>query len=164
MHSYVVPNRVVFCEVVGQNLITFIPEYVEVFFPDPITHPIQYHVNSSGYLAVQFTMLFAAELSFPTEVGGWGWPISCRDVSIEVAFWQFLNNPLSSSSVAKYMTLRIILHLTCIGPFAGVLCFVLICFLLGHRYLFNSENPQVAYTVVLISNYCHCKICELDSF
>ena len=61
---------------------------VEVVFPDSIFHQIKYHVNSSIYymFAIPFVIMFAAEFYFATGVGGCGWPISCREVHIEVVF------------------------------------------------------------------------------
>ena len=50
---------------------------------------------------LQFAMLVATELYVGTGVGGCGWTIYAREVHIEFAFWQFLNNPPYSNSVAE---------------------------------------------------------------
>ena len=84
-----VPNRVVFCKLAGQFFLTFLPEYMELVFPDPIRHPMKYNVNISEpfLLDVLFTMIFYAEFSDTTGVGGCIWSISCSAVRIEVEFY-----------------------------------------------------------------------------
>ena len=69
--------------------------------------------------AVLFMMLFATVLFVATGVGGYEWPISARAVRMDVAFWQFSNNPPNSASVADAMTFLMMLHSTCTGPFSG---------------------------------------------
>ena len=74
-------------------------------------------------------MLFSAVLSVVTGVGGCWWPISYRVVLMDVAFWQFSNNPPNSDSVADTMTFIIVLHSTCTGPFYGGFSFIgVFCF------------------------------------
>ena len=51
--------------------------------------------------AVPLNMLFDAVLYVATGVGGCRWPISARDVLIEVAFRQLSNNPTNYASVAS---------------------------------------------------------------
>ena len=70
-------------------------------------------------LDVTFTMLFAAVLSVATGVGGCGWTISAMDVRMDVALWNFSNNPTNPASVAYAMMFLMILHYTCTGPFPG---------------------------------------------
>ena len=68
-------------------------------------------------------ILFAAVLHLATGVGGCWWPIYVMAVLMDVAFWQFSNNPPNSASVADYITLLIMLHSTCTGPFyRGISC------------------------------------------
>ena len=64
-------------------------------------------------------MQFAAMLSVDTGVGGCGWPISAREVHIDVYFLHFKNNPPNHASVADAMMFIMILHSTCTGPFYG---------------------------------------------
>ena len=90
-----VPNRVVFCEVVRQIFPNFLSEYVEVFLYDSIAHPINliYIALDDLGLDIPCTILFAAELSVSTGVVGCGCPISTRSVLIEFSFWKFSDNP-----------------------------------------------------------------------
>ena len=69
-------------------------------------------------LHIPLTMLFAAVLFFFTCVGGWGWPISVRDILIYFDFYQFSNNLPNSAFVDDAMTFIIMLHSTCTGPFS----------------------------------------------
>ena len=64
-HSYVVPNWVVFGEIVRRGFIFFPKEYVEILMSYYIAHPIKSHVYCSGYilLAVTFAMIFVTVLS-----------------------------------------------------------------------------------------------------
>ena len=62
-------------------------------------------------------MLFVAVLYVATGVVGYWWPISARAVLMDITFCQFSNNPPNSDSMDDAMTLLIILHSTCIGPF-----------------------------------------------
>ena len=87
-----------------------------------VSDPIKSHVYFSGYFfAVPFTILFTAVLSFAAGVGSFWWLIYARSVLMDVAFWQFSNNPLNSDSVAEAMIFLIILRSTCTGPFFGVI-------------------------------------------
>ena len=70
-------------------------------------------------LTVTLTMLFAAVFYVATGMGSCRWTISSRYVFIEVAFWQFSNNPPSSASMDDAMTSLMILHSTYNGPFYG---------------------------------------------
>ena len=70
-------------------------------------------------IAVPFAMLFSAALSVATSVGGCEWLIYTRAVHMNVAFWQFSNNPPNFASVADVMTFLIIMNYTCAGPFYG---------------------------------------------
>ena len=73
------------------------------------------------------TMLFAAVLSVATGVGGCWWPISSRAVLMDVAFWQFSNNPPNSDYVADAVTFLIVLHSTCTGSFSEcIYCIVVL--------------------------------------
>ena len=76
------------------------------------------------FFAVLLTMIFAAVLSVAIGVGGCWWPISARAVLMELSFWQFSNNPTSSSSVDDAITFIMILHSTCTGPFLGVISWI----------------------------------------
>ena len=69
--------------------------------------------------AVLLTMVFSDVLSGATVVGCCEWPISDREVGMDVNFWQFSNNPPSFSSVDDAMTFIMILHSTFNGPFTG---------------------------------------------
>ena len=71
------------------------------------------------FFAVVLKILFADVFSIAIVVGGCGWPIYARVVLMDVAFYQFSNNPPNSSSVADTMTFLIMLHSTCTGPFSG---------------------------------------------
>ena len=64
-------------------------------------------------------MLFATSLYVATGVGFCWWPISARAILMDVAFWQFSNNPPNSVSVDDATTFLIILNSTCTGPFLG---------------------------------------------
>ena len=68
-------------------------------------------------LAILFAILLSAKFSVSAGVGVCRWTIYDRSVRIEVYFWRFLNNPPNSDSVAEAMTLRMMLHSTCMGPF-----------------------------------------------
>ena len=46
-----VPNWVVFCEVVCDIFLTLLPEYAEVVLSDFITHPIKSHINCYGFVS-----------------------------------------------------------------------------------------------------------------
>ena len=59
---------------------------------------------------VLLTILFADVLSGASGIGGCRWPISVRAVLIEVSFWQFLNNPSSSASVADSVTFLMMMY------------------------------------------------------
>ena len=79
--------------------------------------------------AVPLTMLFSAEFSVSTGVGGCWWPISIRDVTVDVDFWQFSNNPPNSASVDDATAFLMMLHSTCTGQFlGGVAYFVVLDF------------------------------------
>ena len=69
--------------------------------------------------SVPLMILFAAVLSVATSVGGCGWPIYARPVLMDVAFWQFSNDPPNSDSMVDVMAFLIIIHYTCAGPFTG---------------------------------------------
>ena len=71
-------------------------------------------------------MMFAALFSVSAGVGGCEWPISDRAVQMDVAFWQFSNNPPNYASVSDAMKFIIMLHSTCNVPFSGSLV-VLVC-------------------------------------
>ena len=68
-------------------------------------------------LGVPFTVLFSAVLYVATGIGGFGWHIFDRVISIDVAFWKFSENSPNYASVAYAMTFLMILHSTCTGPF-----------------------------------------------
>ena len=78
------------------------------------------------FLAVPFTMVFAAVFLVANGVGGCGWNTSDRSVRMDVDFWNFSNNPPNSASVDYAMTFIIILNSTCTGHFMGALL-VLVC-------------------------------------
>ena len=75
---------------------------------------------------VPFTMMFADLFFVYAGVGGCEWPISDRAVQMDVAFWQFSNNPPNYASVSDAMKFIIMLHSTCNVPFSGSLV-VLVC-------------------------------------
>ena len=64
-------------------------------------------------------MLFASVLSVFTGVGVCWWPISDRDVLVDVYFYPFQNNPNNSALVAYAITFLIMLHSTCTKTFLG---------------------------------------------
>ena len=94
--------------------------------------------------AVSFTMLFAAVLSVVTSVGGCEWPISARAVHMDVAFWQFSNNPPNSASVADAMTFLMMLHSTCTGLFPGGIA------LIGVLHFGSRKNIHLLSFVPLV--------------
>ena len=69
--------------------------------------------------SVSLTMPFNAVLYVAGGVGGYGWTISAMVILVDVAFWQFSNNPPNSDSVDDAMTFLIMLHSTCTGLFSG---------------------------------------------
>ena len=133
----------VFCDIVCQVFLSLLAEYVEMFFPDSISDPIKSHIYCSRFFcfAVLLTMLFASVLYVATGVGGCRRPISARAVLIEVAFWQFSNDPLSSSSVADAMTFLTMLHFTCTGTFYGGIYFIGVLDF-GPRKVFSSGSAS----------------------
>ena len=81
------------------------------------------------FLPIPLTILFAAALSVVNGFGGCWFPISGIVVLMDIAFWQFLNNPPNSDSVADAMKFLIMLHSTCTGPFSGgISCIGVLCF------------------------------------
>ena len=64
-------------------------------------------------------MLFYSVLYIATGVGDFWWPISARAILVDVDLWQFSKNPPSSDSLSDVITLLIILHYKCTGPFLG---------------------------------------------
>ena len=77
-------------------------------------------------------MLFDAVLYVTTGVGGCGWPISAWAVLMDVAFWQFSNNPPNYDSVVDAMVFLIMLHYTFTGTFTGAFI-VSICWILVQK-------------------------------
>ena len=74
-------------------------------------------------------MLFVTVLYVAASVGGCWWPMSDRDVLMDVAFWKFSNNPPYSTSLADSITFLIMLHSTCTGTFyGGIYCIVVLDF------------------------------------
>ena len=51
--------------------------------------------------SIPLTMLFAIVLSAANGVGGCQWPISARNVLMDVAFWKFSNNAPNYASVIE---------------------------------------------------------------
>ena len=85
--------------------------------------------------ALPFMMLFAAVFSVATGVGGCEWLISASAVHMDVAFWQFSNNPPNSVSMSDVMTYLVILNSTCTGPFGGgIVCIGELDFGLRKKY------------------------------
>ena len=70
------------------------------------------YISLDFFFGVSFTILFASVLSFATGVGGYEWPVSDREVRMDVTFWQFLNNPPNSAFVDDAITFLIMLHST----------------------------------------------------
>ena len=64
-------------------------------------------------------MLFAAVFSVATGIVGCWWPIYARAVIMEVALWDFSNNPPNSASMDDAITFLMIMNSTCTGPFSG---------------------------------------------
>ena len=64
-------------------------------------------------------ILFAAVFSVATGVGDCRWTIYTSSVLMDVSFWHFSNDPSNYTSVADAITLLIMLHSTCNGPFWG---------------------------------------------
>ena len=78
-----------------------------------------------------------------------GRPFLCRVVFIEVACWQFLNNPPSSDSVVEAMMLRMILHSECIVPFYGGIFDIGILFLrIGPKVKSSFFTPRLCFIQV----------------
>ena len=69
-------------------------------------------------------MLFSALLSVATVVGGCDWTIYAKAVLVDVALWQFSNNPPNSDSAAYTMIFLIVLHSTCTGKFSRGIAFI----------------------------------------
>ena len=113
------PEWVFFCDITRKGFLSLFLEYVEIIFSYSVSDPIKYHEYCSEYVCfpVPLTMLFAAVLSVVKGVGGCGWPISDREILMDVAFWQFSNNPPNSASVADVMIFLIMLGCTCTGTF-----------------------------------------------
>ena len=79
-------------------------------------------------------MLFAAIFYVATGVGGCEWPISARDIHMDVFFWKFSNNPPNSSFMADSMTFLITLYSTCTVPFSrSIACISVLNFGLGRN-------------------------------
>ena len=86
---------------------------------------------------IPLMMLFDAVLSVANGVGSQWWPISDRTVFMDVAFWQFSNNPPNSASMADTMIFLIMLHSKCDGTFyGGIACIGVLDF--GHRKKYSS--------------------------
>ena len=81
--------------------------------------------------------------SVSTGVGGCWWPISVRDVLMDVAFWQFSNNPPNSDSVADAITFLIMMHSACTGPFSrGIYCIGVFYFGTSKKYPLALLRPS----------------------
>ena len=91
-------------------------------------------------------IILAAGFSFSTCVGGCGWPIFAREACMDVEFWQFSNNPPSSASVANFMTILIILHSTCTGPFFGGIDIIGVLLI----YLVAKKTIHLLYCMLLV--------------
>ena len=99
-----------------------------------VSEPIKSHVYCYGYFIfdVPLMMLFAAAFCIAPGVGGCWWTISDRAVLVDVALWDFSNNPPNYASVADTMTFLIVMHSKCTGPFSrGISCIGVFYF--GHR-------------------------------
>ena len=48
LHRSVMPNRVVFCEIVYQVFLSFLTEYVKMIFSYSVAHPIKSHIYCYG--------------------------------------------------------------------------------------------------------------------
>ena len=117
-----VPNRVVFGEMVCQVLISFPPKYVGTILSYSVLHPIKSHVYYSlniFCLDVTFIIIFDAVFYVATDVGSCGWLIYSGLVYIDVDFGHFSKNPLNYASVDDVMTVLMTLYSICTGPFLG---------------------------------------------
>ena len=116
-----VPDWVVFCDIICQVFLFLFPEYVEMILLYSISDPIKFHVYCSGYFcfAIPLTMLFETVFSVATGVGGCEWPVYARSILIDFHFWKFSNNPPNSASVADTITFIIMMHYTYTGPLYG---------------------------------------------
>ena len=134
-------------------------------------------IDLDVFFAVILKILFAAVLSVATGVGGCEWPIYSGTVLMDVAFWQFSNNPPNSDSMADAMTFLIMLHYTCTGPFYGgiycigvldfgprktihLLCFVPLCLICGMHPNICGESFY-SFCILLLHLYvlrCNWKI------
>ena len=85
--------------------------------------------------SVPLTMLFLVILSVSVGVDGCEWPISGREVLMDVSFWKFADDPPKYASLAYYITFLIILHSTYNGPFSGgIKCIGVLYFGLRKKY------------------------------
>ena len=92
------PDWVVFCDIIGLS-----------YF---VSDPINLMSVALDFFCIPLTVMFAALLSVATSVVGCWWPIYARAVLVDVAFWQFSNNPPNSASSADAITLFIMIHYT----------------------------------------------------
>ena len=121
------------------------PEYVEMVLSYSVSDPIKYHFYCSGLFAVPLKILFAAVLSAATGVSGCWWLISAWVIFMDVAFWQFSNNPPNYSSVVDAITFLIILHSTCTGLFTGEVVCISVCFL---SFFCSGYHDQIACSLL----------------
>ena len=99
-------------------------------------------------------MLFSDVLSIATGVGGFWCTISASDVLMEVAFWQFSNNPPNYNSVDDAIAFLIIIHSTCNGPFSGVIACIVV-FDLGPR----KNIHRLCFMPLVLICRMHLNIC-----
>ena len=113
-HCSVMPYWVFFCDIIHHIFFSLFSEYVENTLLHSIYDPRKSHIYFSGYVFfdVPFMMLFDDVLSVVGGFCGYRWPISYREVQMNVVFWQFSNNPPNFASVADAMIFLIMLYST----------------------------------------------------
>ena len=94
-----------------------------------VSDPIEPHVYCSECFLFGHSIqddIFCCD-AISNGVGVCGWPISARAVCIDVAFWNFSNNPPNYSSVSDAIAFLIMLHYTCAGPFSVGIAVIGVC-------------------------------------
>ena len=127
------------------------------------------------FFAVPSMMLYATILSVDSGDVGYLWPISARDVIMDVALWQFWNSPPNSASVADAIIFIIMMHSTCTVTFSGgivcisvldfgprknihLLCFVPLVMICSMHPNIGGESFQLFCILLLCLYVSHCNL------